>query len=460
MKKNPIILSVLVFMLLLISYELNAELRSYTPNKLTYTGYLCDDSGNPINNSVNLTFDIYDVPLEGASLWNSSHSNVDISNGFFSVILDNITIFGEDYAILYLQVKVNNEILLPRQEITAVPASVSTTNWDGGIVTNDVTIGEPGAGNNLDVYGDIRIRRSDGGVGAQFTNRSDLVLGGNGSNGDLDIRDSDGNHAFTIDCFSGSSSLTMAQEGGGHARIEMFNQGTRSIYLRSDGDCEIHQDLKVYKDLRVGELGQNYDVDIYDDLTVHDDCDIYGDLDVNGSKNFVHPHPYDPSKQITFTTLEGPENGIYYRGSTQLVNGYTIVKLPEEFYLVAEPGEINVQVTLRGKANGIYVEHANEREFKVIETLEGKSNAQFDYFVTAIRRGFTEHETIGDNVNYRPDSEEEIKSFETRYNLDTEVSKALKLLLIQNGTLNSDGTMNLETAVKLGWFENKNIEIK
>ena len=145
MKKNPIILSIVVFMILLISYELNAELRSYTPNKLTYTGYLCDDSGNPINNSVNLTFDIYDISSGGTSLWNSSHSNVVISNGFFSVILDNIAIFGEEYDILYLQVTVNNEILSPRQEITAVPASVSTTNWDGGTVINEATF-------NSDVY--------------------------------------------------------------------------------------------------------------------------------------------------------------------------------------------------------------------------------------------------------------------------------------------------------------------
>ena len=145
MRKNPIILSVMVFMILLISYELNAELKSYTPNKLTYTGYLCDDSGNPINNSVNLTFDIYDISSGGTSLWNSSHSNVVISNGFFSVILDNIAIFGEEYDILYLQVTVNNEILSPRQEITAVPASVSTTNWDGGTVINEATF-------NSDVY--------------------------------------------------------------------------------------------------------------------------------------------------------------------------------------------------------------------------------------------------------------------------------------------------------------------
>ena len=145
MKKNPIILSVMAFMILLISYELNAELKSYTPNKLTYTGYLCDDSGNPINNSVNLTFDIYEVSSGGTSLWNSYHSNVDINNGFFSAILENINIFGENYNTLYLQVKVNNETLLPRQEITAVPASISTTNWDGGTVINEAAF-------NSDVY--------------------------------------------------------------------------------------------------------------------------------------------------------------------------------------------------------------------------------------------------------------------------------------------------------------------
>ena len=49
---------------------------------------------------------------------------------------------------------------------------------------------------------------------------------------------------------------------------------------------------------------------------------------VNGAKSFVEPHPTDPTKQIRFAALEGPESGTYFRGTGRTVNGYATIEVP------------------------------------------------------------------------------------------------------------------------------------
>ena len=55
-------------------------------------------------------------------------------------------------------------------------------------------------------------------------------------------------------------------------------------------------------------------------FNLSDDLDVNGTLTAN-AKNFVQNHPYDPSLEIVYTTLEGPEAGTFTRGSARLDNG-------------------------------------------------------------------------------------------------------------------------------------------
>lgn len=50
-----------------------------------------------------------------------------------------------------------------------------------------------------------------------------------------------------------------------------------------------------------------------------------------GTKTFVIDHPLLPDKQLVHACLEGPENGVYYRGEAVLNNGVAAVTLPEYF---------------------------------------------------------------------------------------------------------------------------------
>lgn len=136
----------------------NAQTLSYTPGKLTYSGYLCDDAGEPINGTQTMQFSIYTDSTGGTDEWHSNPLGISVNNGFFSVILSEGTpgyiqdVFTEDYEILYLQITINWEVLEPRQEITSVPASISTSNWNGGYVNNEIMI---------DWNNDITFRNND-----------------------------------------------------------------------------------------------------------------------------------------------------------------------------------------------------------------------------------------------------------------------------------------------------------
>lgn len=51
----------------------------------------------------------------------------------------------------------------------------------------------------------------------------------------------------------------------------------------------------------------------------------------NRFKTFIIAHPTDPARHLVHATLEGPEGGVYYRGSAQLVQGRTEILLPSYF---------------------------------------------------------------------------------------------------------------------------------
>ncbi|MGB9561240.1 MAG: DUF2341 domain-containing protein, partial [bacterium] len=110
-------ISVLVFLLLVFSS---------VPRILNYQGKLLDSSGVGINDTVRMVFRLYESEIGGEQIWSEIHDEVIVSNGLFSVLLGEITPFGElpfDKAY-YLEVEVNYEILHPREKLVAVPYAI------------------------------------------------------------------------------------------------------------------------------------------------------------------------------------------------------------------------------------------------------------------------------------------------------------------------------------------------
>ena len=72
---------------------------------------------------------------------------------------------------------------------------------------------------------------------------------------------------------------------------------------------------------------------------------IFVSLSVSGAKSFVVPHPLDDTKDLRHSCLEGPENGVYYRGEVVTANGTAEVTLPDYFEALTFTEDRSVQLT-------------------------------------------------------------------------------------------------------------------
>jgi hypothetical protein len=173
---------------------------------------------------------------------------------------------------------------------------------------------------------------------------------------------------------------------------------------------------------------------------VNGNLTINGDLDVTGStKNFVDPHPSDPTKEIRFVCLEGPESGTYFRGTGRIVGGFAEIEVPESFRLSTSPDNLTVVATPVG---GLAVLAAVRVGLDKI-VIQGSSDVAFSYLVNGVRQGFEGFRPIVENTHFVPRNAGD-------HRWDAIHAEAIRRLKA-TGILNADGSINLETAHRLGW---------
>lgn len=142
------------FLLLTLACGLYTITFAEVPHLINYQGRLTDKSSKPLDGTYNLTFKIYDAETAGNLLWEETHQAAAIQKGIFSVLLGSVTnlnlTFDKPY---YLEIKVNNEVMSPRQAITSAGYAIRAeraeeTEKVGGKdlsnlvqVTNDQLIG-------------------------------------------------------------------------------------------------------------------------------------------------------------------------------------------------------------------------------------------------------------------------------------------------------------------------------
>ena len=164
-----------------------------------------------------------------------------------------------------------------------------------------------------------------------------------------------------------------------------------------------------------------------------------GTTTATGAKGFVEPHPTDSSKMIRYVSLEGPEAGTYFRGRAKLERGTARIEVPEDFRLVTDTEGLTVQVTPIGAMATMAVLRMDLNEVVV----QGSRNVEFSYIVQGVRRSYRDVRPIMANEAYIPRSPDE--------QMPEGYAPEQKRLLVQNGTYNADGTVNLENARRKGW---------
>jgi hypothetical protein len=155
-------------------------------------------------------------------------------------------------------------------------------------------------------------------------------------------------------------------------------------------------------------------------------------------KPFVQPHPTDPTKEIRYISLEGPHSEVYFRGTAQIEQGVTRISIPDYFRMVAAPGSYSTLVTPVGRMATVAV--LSEGEEGVV--VEASRNVRIHYVVYAEREAAPQASPIVENVHFRPAPDRDLLAHQP---------DGYRALLVRNGTLNADGTVNMETARRLGW---------
>jgi len=118
--------------------------------------------------------------------------------------------------------------------------------------------------------------------------------------------------------------------------------------------------------------------------------DLFADI-----KNFRMNHPTDPTKEIWYASIEGPEAGAYVRGTGQIVNGEAFILFPDHFSIVANPSTLTVILTPGSSETfGLSVVEKLPNGFKVKELKGGKGTFSFDWEAKAIRKGFENYQAV------------------------------------------------------------------
>jgi hypothetical protein len=164
-----------------------------------------------------------------------------------------------------------------------------------------------------------------------------------------------------------------------------------------------------------------------------------GDYGGTGAKSFIEPHPSDASKVIRYVALEGPEAGTYFRGRGRFERGIARIPVPEDFRLVTDPEGLTVQVTPIGRMASVGVVRADLNAIVV----ESSRNLEFYYLVQGVRKTHKHLVPIKDGREYMPKSPDAT--------IPPYLTEGQKQMLVDNGTYNADGTVNMETARRLGW---------
>jgi hypothetical protein len=167
-------LAVALFLMALVS--LAGSALAEIPQLINYQGMLTDNGGNPLNETVSITFKLYNDSLSvspGDKKWEETQAGIEVVNGLFNVTLGRVTAleldFSEDY---WLDITVGAEHLPDRVRLTSVGYAYRAKTADNASIGGGWT--DDGA------Y--VRLTTSSDNVGiGTATPDAPLVISGDGS---------------------------------------------------------------------------------------------------------------------------------------------------------------------------------------------------------------------------------------------------------------------------------------
>ena len=164
-----------------------------------------------------------------------------------------------------------------------------------------------------------------------------------------------------------------------------------------------------------------------------------GNVGATGTKPFVEPHPYKAGTVIRYVALEGPEAGTYFRGRGRFVDRKALIEVPETFRVVSDEEGVTVQITPIGRATAVGVTRIGLDSIEV----ESTRDVEFSFLVQGVRKTFKDWQVVVESGEFMPES--------PSATIPAYLSEQQKRNLIESGVYNEDGTVNRNTAGRIGW---------
>jgi hypothetical protein len=219
----------------------------------------------------------------------------------------------------------------------------------GNDIVDMAADGKVGIGTNT-ALGTLHVYTADAG-GAIATNAShdDLIIENNGNCG---IQFSSPASSYQYVAFGDTASANQ-----GYVR---YYHGDDSMTLRAGGS-----DTMILKGGNVG-IGS----------APTNKLDVFGHFSAT-SKSFLIDHPTKENKKLQYGSLEGPENGVYVRGTTDKET----IELPEYWSELVHDESITVVLTPIGKKQDLFIIKKSNKLIKI-----GGAEGSFDYVVYGERK--------------------------------------------------------------------------
>jgi len=102
------------------------------PHEMNYQGWLgTADDTTGVTGTFTMIFRLYTRERGGTAVWSETHSNVNVSNGIFNVILGSVNPIPAEIFTgvpLWLEVQVGDEVLAPRKKLVSVGYAIQAEN--------------------------------------------------------------------------------------------------------------------------------------------------------------------------------------------------------------------------------------------------------------------------------------------------------------------------------------------
>lgn len=232
----------------------------------------------------------------------------------------------------------------------------------------------------------------------------------------------------------------------------MMNQSS------DENNIEAVNIIKGYNDVNF-QLGNNsYYFSFYNtsfDEKAH--IDSSGNIQKDGSVSFDIIHPEIPNYRLRYPAIEAPEVALKIRGIAKLKNGVAKINTPHHWSLVNEKdGLITVLLTPTEDCKGLFApkDKITFTSFEVKELQGGKSNAEFAWELTCVRKNY-----LNFNPEY-PMTPEQIEKMRKMAIRKVEFIKELQDLSVDLGMERKDvdNVKDIEVLIQLTRDLNDNVK--